>query len=377
VIDATDAGANTERGERANKTRPNRQRRTIVASVCVLTLMLTGGGVTAAFALGSNDRAAAKKVVNTGVATVDKGTLHGTTNASGTLEYSDPREVTASLGGVLTWLPAAGAQINLGQSLFAVDNQQVYLFYGQLPAWRTFESGMDAGPDVQQLEESLKQLGYFTGTPNQDFDWSTKAAIRAWQKATGQEQTGSIDLGRIVFQGGAVRVSELKSAVGNNTSPGAPVISISSLTKQVSVGLALADQQLAAVGTKVQIQLPGGTSTNGTVISVGVPTEQDNGQGGKTAVIPVVVVLDDPAAAANLQQASVTVQFPSAKRENVLSVPVAALLALPGGKFGVEVIKPNGTTTRVPVRTGLFAGGRVEISGDGIKAGDEVTVPEL
>jgi hypothetical protein len=364
--------------------RRKRSRKAVALSVCVLVLLLAGGGVTAAIAIGaSHEPPAARTAPGTGTATVQRGTLRSATSAAGTLQYSGASDIAAAMAGVVTWLPTAGATIGLGHALFAVNDQQIYLFTGQLPAWRALQAGMTAGPDVQQLEESLKTLGYFSGTPNETFTWSTKVAIQAWQNATGQEQTGAIDLGRIVFQGGDVRISDVKLAAGNTVGPGAPVVSVTSLDKQVTVDLQLADQGLGVVGAKVDIRLPDGKTTKGTVQSVGVPTEKDNGQGGKAVTVPVVVTLDDPAAAGNLQQASVTVEFPSESRENVLSVPVAALLALPGGKFGVEVVQPDGTTKRVPVKIGLFAGGRVEISGDGdgdgdgVGEGDTVTVPEL
>jgi hypothetical protein len=61
----------------------------------------------------------------------------------------------------------------------------------------------------------------------------------------------------------------------------------------------------------------------------------------------------------------------------VLSVPVEALLALSGDRFGVEVLQADGTTKRMPVTTGLFAAGRVEVSGDGISAGQKVVVPTI
>ncbi|MFG2040778.1 hypothetical protein [Dactylosporangium sp. NPDC048998] len=72
------------------------------------------------------------------------------------------------------------------------------------------------------------------------------------------------------------------------------------------------------VGGKVTIGLPSGRSTKGTITAVGVPTEKE-GSNGKTVVIPVVVALADPAAAGPLQQATVTVNVPSAVRENLLS----------------------------------------------------------
>jgi hypothetical protein len=53
------------------------------------------------------------------------------------------------------------------------------------------------------------------------------------------------------------------------------------------------------------------------------------------------------------------------------------LLSLNADQFGVEVVKADGSTKQVPVTTGLFAGGEVEISGDDISEDQKVVVPEL
>ena len=55
---------------------------------------------------------------------------------------------------------------------------------------------------------------------------------------------------------------------------------------------------------------------------------------------------------------------------------MSALIALDSKTFGVEIVNPDGTTKKVPVTTGLFAAGRVEISGEGIAEGDSVVVPK-
>ena len=142
-------------------------------------------------------------------------------------------------------------------------------------------------------------------------------------------------------------------------------------------------QQLAVVDTAVTITLPDATTTTGTITSVGSPVEKStnsgSGAGGsetKERVIPITISLDDTSATANFQEVSVTVALPSETREDVLSVPVGALLALTPNQFGVEIVESDGTTRKVPVTIGLFAGGRVEVSGDDIAEGTRVVVPQ-
>lgn len=356
--------------------RTNRHKRVLIGTICALALVATGGGLTAAVAIGADRTPTQEKKIDTATASVERGTLTGSTNASGTLAYGGSREIGAGVGGVVTALPAAGQKVGLGQELFSIDNRATYLFFGPLPAWRELESEMDAGPDVKMFEESLKELGYFHGTVDNEFTWLTRQAILDWQKATDQKRTGSITLGTIVFSAGKVRVAEVTANVGDQAGPGAAMLKVTTLMKLVRVDLKLTDQTLATVGAKVTIALPGGKNITGTVTSVGVPTEKE-ANGNKEVVVPVVIALDHPAAAGELQQATVTVNFATEKRKNVLSVPVEALLALDANTFGVEVVQKNGKTKRFRVKTGLFAAGRVEVSGDGIAEGQKVVVPKL
>lgn len=364
-----------ERSGTAQKGGPSR-RRVLIAAACSVAALAAGAGLTTAFAL-SDDAEPEMTRVDVATAPVEKGVLQGTSSAAGTLSFGGSRSVASGTGGVVTALPVPGATVKLGEPVFAVDNQPTFVMYGGLPAWRSFETGMTDGPDVAALEESLAALGYFDRQPDTTFDWSTRAAVVRWQKATGQEQSGSIALGRIEFAAGEVRVSELGAAVGDRVGPGSQLLTVTDTTKVVNVDLRLADQQLAAVGVEVAIDLPGGARSTGTVASVGVPTQKEGANGRAEVVIPVAITLGDPAAAGPLQQASVTVGFPSERRENVLSVPVGALLALGSDRFGVEVVRADGTTTRVPVTTGLFAAGRVEISGRGVHEGQKVVVPTV
>lgn len=305
---------------------------------------------------------------------VVRGNLEGSTTTTGTLRFADARTMRSTRAGVVTELPTPGSVVPLGGRLYAVDNVPVFLLRGNMPAWRDLQSGMDRGPDVRQLEQSLRDLGFFTGAPDEKFTSSTVDAVKKWQKATGLERTGRLALGAVVFSGGDLRVGTVTATVGDQVAPGADLFATTSTVQVVDVSLDLADQQLAVVGRKVGLRLPGGTATTGTISSVGTPAEQENANGQQEMVIPLVVTLDDPAVAAAFQEASVTVAVPSDRRENVLSVPVGALIAIDQDRFGIELVT-DGTTRKIPVRTGLFAGGMVEISGDGVKAGQRVVVP--
>ncbi|MFD0741410.1 hypothetical protein ACFQ1L_05290 [Phytohabitans flavus] len=110
--------------------------------------------------------------------------------------------------------------------------------------------------------------------------------------------------------------------------------------------------------------------TAGTVAEVGtVAVAKED----KTTV-EVTVTVADQKALGTLDQAPVDVILESDKRENVLTVPLNALVALAEGGYGLQVVE-GGTTRYVAVETGMFAGGKVEVSGDGLAEGMVVGVP--
>ncbi len=84
----------------------------------------------------------------------------------------------------------------------------------------------------------------------------------------------------------------------------------------------------------------------------------------------------DPAATGHLDQAPVNVSITTESVENALAVPIDALLALAGGGYAVEVAE--GRVHRLEaVSLGLFddADGLVQVSGQGLSAGQRVVVP--
>ncbi|MFJ4225446.1 peptidoglycan-binding protein [Microbacterium sp. NPDC089695] len=357
------------------QSRPPRRRSLLWGVAVAAVISVSAGGI---FAIQStstaSDDAASSDAADLSTVKVESGTLAGTSTVPGVLDYSGKRDLSTGLSGVITAVSAPGETKGRGEALFSVNNQKVILLTGTLPPWRGFEQGMDDGPDVKQLEQNLRELGYLDVEPDEEFSWWTEEAIEDLQHALGEEETGRLDLGRFVVSNEPVRIFDVPADVGAQVGAGTAVLTVSSSAQDVTADLKLADQKLAVVGAPVEINLPGGGSTTGVITEVDPPTERET-NGSTAVVVPVTITLDDAEAAAGFQRANVTVDVPSEIREGVLSVPVEALLALPDGNFAVESPTADGDTQTIPVTTGLFAGGRVEISGDGVKAGMDVVVP--
>jgi hypothetical protein len=381
-------------------------RRAIAVGIAVTVAAAAAGTVGSGWALGYGPFApgarpdASPGAIPTSTATVIRTSITATEEDPGTLGYDGSFTVFGGLPGTVTWLPARGTVISLGQRLFAVDGQPATLLRGQQPAWRAFAPGMTDGADVQELERDLVAGGYDPQraiTIDDHYDWATKAAVERWQAAHGvpaEQQDGQIPLGQITFLPTPIRVAALAVAAGAPVAPGTPVLTATSATPVVNVALPADAEPLVHPGQRVMITLPVGGSTSGRVLRVdqssppaqgqqgqGSPAGSSGGSSGASqppaaATVTVVVGLSNPSVAAGLDQAPVQVAIATQTQRNALAAPISALLAKSGGGFQVTVIRGRAQRT-VTVRTGLFddLSGTVAISGSGITAGTIVQVP--
>jgi hypothetical protein len=168
--------------------------------------------------LPGSSRGASKPPVSSGAATVQRRDLVATDTESGTLGYASPQTVYNRLSGTITWLPIVGQQVKPGQTLFKVDNEPVVLLDGTTPAYRTLSSGVSDGPDVQELNENLVNLGFDPDhaiTVDDTWQSATTAAVERWQAALGETQTGTVTLGQVVFLPGAQVISTISTVIGS------------------------------------------------------------------------------------------------------------------------------------------------------------------
>ncbi|MEO3875054.1 peptidoglycan-binding protein [Nonomuraea sp. B12E4] len=302
------------------------------------------------------------------VAKVTRTTLTATKTVDGTLGYGDPVTVSGKSQGTITWLPGEGSTITRGHGVYSVDADRRSLLYGTVPLYRTLENGVE-GRDVEQLERNLDKLGYDGFEVDNEFTWTTREAVEEWQEDLGHEVTGRVQPGDVVIAAGPIRVAELKKALGDTAT--GPVLTATGTTREVHVNLDVADEHLVRKGMKATVELPDGSKVDGKVTGVGkVATETGSGNEATTTVEVRVSVSKLKKA---FDAAPVDVTIVSDQRENVLAVPVGALLALAEGGYGVQVVE--GAATRyVPVETGMFADGQVEVTG--VEEGTTVAVPK-
>ncbi|MDF5756197.1 peptidoglycan-binding protein [Spongiactinospora sp. TRM90649] len=350
-----------------------RRRWAVIAGVAAAAV----GATVAAVALPASaptSPAASASVAPPSVATAEvvRTDLVDRSDVDGTLGHARP-SVIVGHGGTLTWLPRTGAVIRRGQRVHGVDGHAVPLLYGSVPLWRALGVG-SRGRDVLLLERNLAALGHHL-TVDEHYTWTTARAVRSWQRELRMPRTGVVNPGDAVVAPGPLRITAVRGTLGAPAR--GTVLTGTGTERRVTVRLPVTRQALAKVRAKVRIELPGGRATTGRVTRIGTlataaPSEDPGaGEGTRTATVPVEIALDRPSAAGRLDGAPVTVGFAGATRKGVLAVPVNALTAGDTGGYAVEAV-PGGP---IPVRLGLFADGKVEVSGPGLAAGMRVEVP--
>jgi hypothetical protein len=366
------AGMGVAAGPEPGRAR-GRRRRVLAGGAAVV--VAAGVAVAVTGPLGGARQAgggAAASGYPTSVSVIARRLLQAQTSVSATLGYAGSYTVTGH-GGTVTWLPGPGRVIGQGQVLYRVGNgTPVFLLYGRVPAWRALAEGVH-GADVRQLNRALVALGCATRAlldpGSKYFTAETGYALARLQARLGLPQTGTLPLGQAVFVPSPIRVTTVPGALG--AAAAGPVLAATSARHVVTIALDAAQQSLVKAGDTVAITLPSGRVTPGVVAAVGKVAT-----GGASPKVTVTVTLAHPRAAGALDQAPVTVAITTASVKNALVVPVAALLARPGG-YAVEEVTAGGRHHLVPVTLGLFddAAGLVQVSGPGLAAGQAIVVP--
>lgn len=320
----------------------------------------------------------------------------------GTAHFGSPRdlEVTPSKlksgPRVVTRLPARGERVAGGEVLATVSGRPVLVLEGRLPAYRDLGPGM-SGPDVAQLERSLRRHRLNPGRVDGVFDSATGGAVAALYRrhgfaplvateatlaaarpteaglvAGGFAQPGiQLPSDEVVFvSSGPLRVSDLPTAVGAPAR--GPLVTVTDSDVVIDGLLPVEQAGRVRVGAAVVVDEPTlGIDTKGVVASVAGRAGTAGADGFHVAFR---VAVEHPPAA--LVGASVRLTIPiRSTRTAQLAVPVTAVSLGPDGGSRVEK-SVDGKSEFVAVRTGLSADGFVSITPEQgtLSAGDRVVV---
>ena len=312
----------------------------------------------------------------TSIAGVARKDFVETTEIEGTLGFGTIEQLPNLAAGVITWIPEAGTVIEVGDTLYEVDNVPVVYLPGDIPAYRAMDSSRNTtdGDDVLQLEEFLDSLGLMeplNASVDGDFTSYTGDAVEDWyEQYYKREGIDSVRKGFVMFGRDSFRISSVNVSLGQQINGGS-VLSITNTTRLVSVALDTGLTGILEVDDVVQVELPDESIVSATVTDVStVAVTQGQGQQA-TSFLPVELILDGDGSL--FDESPVTIFVEEAIELEATVIPISALLALAEGGYAVEVMR-EGQPVLTGVRLSNFLNNEVSVEGD-LEPGDEVVVP--
>ena len=197
-------------------------------------------------------------------------------------------------------------------------------------------------------------------------------AIKRWQQDAELPVTGRIGVGDVAVLPGAVRVDAVTALRGDAAE--APLVTVTPTTKVITVLAKAAEAGTIRRGDQVTVTLPGDKTVDGTISAIGTTVTQDDDAGptGEPTRAVTVTVDDD---LAGIDAADVQVDLVGETRPDVLAVPVAALVALAEGGYGVQLVEAAGSSPSRPACSPA-AGSRSPATGvtEGLTVGDAAMI---
>ena len=306
---------------------------------------------------------------------VNKQNLEEKTTANGNVGHGKTRVLPIAANGVVTEAPEEGALVNPGDIIIRINDRPITLVAGEQPLYRELRRvgsgerdeagnrvGVQKGPDVEQLQRFLLSEGFTDKDRLEvdgEFGLSTERAVKAWQAEVGHVATGKVDRSQVIFTIGQLRIDKAPS-VGDDFTE----VVVTGTTPTVSATVTDRQKSFFAIGSTVEVESTKG-STTGTVRS----SERTIGDDGSDRH-RIEIDLDAGGELGEVEVAKVTAT--KLISEEVLTVPVRALIALAEGGWAVQVDAADGVALK-SVELGVVVDGLAEITG--LEEGTEVVVP--
>ena len=332
---------------------------------------VVAGGIAVAGYLGIQELAEDEDVEETseefalGSSIAEVRTLSQSHEVEGSIDYDTSLPLMAPIDGIVLEAAEPTAAVESGDVLARVDEAVVVWLDGEIPAWRTMQSG-DTGPDVEQLEHALVGLGFDPDgdvVVDEEFDSATVAMVEAWQESIDVEPTGVVELGSVVFGGVRDRVTNTAAGVGSSVQVGDEMLSIDTGTRIVTFAITPAQAVDLAPGDTVSVELPDGSDVEATIES------EFEGLDAVTVVARFGSDVELP----SRDSVAVDVSWDHAVVEDAVTIPSSAQHPLDHRTDVVAAVMADGSRDRRQVELGTSVGTRTEIL-LGLATGDEVIV---
>ncbi|MFN3217707.1 MAG: peptidoglycan-binding protein [Acidimicrobiales bacterium] len=287
--------------------------------------------------------------------------------------YAATTITAPSSNGLATEVPDVGDRFETGDVAYEIDTDPVVVIVGDVPIDRVLAEGIDDGPDIELLEQTLVSLGYDDDGDlevDEDFDEHTASALAEWEDDLGIEPDGVVWVGQFVVVPAGSEVTDVAAERGDTLRAGATVFELGVSTRTVTGVIDEADADLIAVGDTVEIAA-GDQTTTGVVVGIDDPQADPADPATETVTFTIEpdTAIEIDAATAQLD---VEITITTRLAQDVITVPATALISTGDGGYAVEVVRGD-TTAFVAVEPGAFADGMVEVTG--IDAGTAVVVP--
>ncbi|WP_460802803.1 peptidoglycan-binding protein [Microbacterium sp. GXF6406] len=274
--------------------------------------------------------------------------------------------------GVVTSIEtSAGAEVRQGSVLYSVDLRPVVVAEGAVPAFRSIGEGT-TGPDVEQLQQMLADLGFYNNAIDGEAGSGTVAAIKAWQKSLDLDQSGIVEASDVVFVPTIPTRVALDSKVvfrGASLGGGEPVVLGLSTVPIFTVPVTDAQAAMIPTGSRVEITSPNGAVWEGftaeQVRDAETQTLALTLMGAEGAVICAEACAEIPVG----QQTLLPSRIITTDEVIGLVVPSAALITTADGQIAVV----DEESRRIPVVVIASARGMSVI--EGVDRGTHVRVP--
>lgn len=305
-------------------------------------------------------------------ATVQSGEVGSSINLNGVAEWAPTLIGSNQASGVVTGVEIApGEEVVQGSTLYLVNQRPVVIAQGSVPAYRSLGNGAE-GEDVAQLQGLLQALGYFAGALDGEAGSRTVSAIKAWQKSLGVDETGTVELGDVIFVPTLPTRASLDGEViarGKPVSGGEPVLLGLPQSPVFTLPVTEAQSAMIPTGTAVQITSPAG--------NVWEAFAGDRASDPQSQAIVVTLTGPEGQAVCADSCSEVPIVGESLLPTKIITVPTVQGLVVPSSALLTEasgqIVVVDTEAVRIPVTVVASARGMSVV--EGVDAGLSVRIP--